>query len=133
MRTRNAETNEQHAVLLSVDLIKIERYPGGVDSFAALADLTRRRIVEMLARGPLSAGEIASRFSVTPSAVSQHLKVLRAARLVRARAVAQRRIYELDTEGLAEIESWLDGVGPIWQKRYEALERERRLEGRGRA
>ena len=103
-----------------------------MDSFAALADPTRRRIVEMLARGPLSAGEIASRFSVTPSAVSQHRKVLRAARLVRARAVAQRRIYELDAEGLAEIESWLDGVGPIGQKRYEALERERRLEGRGR-
>ena len=104
-----------------------------MDSFAALADPTRRRIVEMLARGTLSAGEIASRFSVTPSAVSQHLKVLRAARLVRARAIAQRRIYELDTEGLAEIESWLDGIGPIWQKRYEALERERRLEARGRA
>ena len=103
-----------------------------MDSFAALADPSRRRIVEMLARGPLSAGEIASRFSVTASAVSQHLRVLRAARLVRARAVAQQRIYELDTQGLAEIESWLDGIGPIWQKRYEALERERRLEERGR-
>ena len=103
-----------------------------MDAFAALADPTRRRIVEMLARGPLSAGEIAGRFSVTPSAVSQHLKALRAARLVRARAVAQRRIYELDTDGLAELESWLDGIGPTWQKRYEALERERRLEGRAR-
>ena len=101
-------------------------------SFAALADPTRRRIVEMLARGPLSAGEIASRFSVTASAVSQHLKTLRAARLVRARAVAQRRIYELDLDGLAELEGWLDGIGPTWQKRYEALERERRLEGRSR-
>jgi DNA-binding transcriptional ArsR family regulator len=104
-----------------------------VDVFAALADPSRRRIVEMLARGPLSAGEIASRFSVTASAVSQHLKTLRAARLVRARAVAQRRIYELDIDGLAELESWLDGIGPTWQKRYEALERERRLEGRSRA
>ena len=101
-------------------------------SFAALADPTRRRIVEMLARGPLSAGEIANRFTITPSAVSQHLKVLRTAKLVRARVAAQQRIYELDTEGLAEIESWLDGVGPLWQKRLEALERERRLEGRAR-
>ena len=100
--------------------------------FVALADPTRRRIVEMLARGPLGAGEIAGRFSVTASAVSQHLKALRAARLVRQRAVAQRRIYELETEGLAELESWLDGVGPIWQKRVEALERERRSEGRQR-
>jgi DNA-binding transcriptional ArsR family regulator len=103
-----------------------------MDVFSALAEPTRRRIVEMLARGPLSAGDIAGRFSVTASAVSQHLKALRAARLVRARAVAQRRIYELDAEGLAELESWLDGIGPIWLKRYDALERERRLEGRSR-
>jgi DNA-binding transcriptional ArsR family regulator len=101
-------------------------------SFAALADPTRRRIVEMLARGPLSVGEIASRFTVSASAVSQHLKVLRTAKLVRSRVAAQQRIYELDTEGLAEIESWLDGVGPLWRKRLEALERERRLEARGR-
>jgi DNA-binding transcriptional ArsR family regulator len=101
-------------------------------SFAALADPTRRRIVEMLARGPLSVGEIAARFTISPSAVSQHLKVLRTAKLVRARVAAQQRIYELDTEGLAEIESWLDSVGPLWQKRLEALERERRLDARGR-
>jgi DNA-binding transcriptional ArsR family regulator len=101
-------------------------------SFAALADPTRRRIVEMLARGPLSAGEIAGRFTISPSAISQHLKVLRAARLVRASVAAQQRIYELDAEGLAEIESWLDGVGPIGRKRLEALERERRLDTRGR-
>ena len=99
-------------------------------SFAALADPTRRRIVEMLARGPLSVGEIAARFTISPSAVSQHLKVLRTAKLVRARVAAQQRIYELDTEGLAEVESWLDGVGPLWQKRLESLQRERRLESR---
>lgn len=86
----------------------------------------------MLARGPLSAGEIAGRFTISPSAVSQHLKVLRTARLVRARVAAQQRIYELDTEGLAQLEEWLDSVGPLWQKRLEALERERRLEARGR-
>ena len=102
-------------------------------TFAALADPTRRRIVEMLARGPISVGEIASRFTISASAVSQHLKVLRTAKLVRSRIAAQQRIYELDTEGLAEIESWLDGVGPLWRKRLEALERERRLEARGRA
>jgi DNA-binding transcriptional ArsR family regulator len=101
-------------------------------SFAALADPTRRRIVEMLARGPLTAGEIASRFTVSASAVSQHLKVLRTARLVRVSVAAQQRIYELDAEGLAEIESWLDGVGPIWRKRLDALERERWLDTRGR-
>ena len=99
-------------------------------SFAALADPTRRRIVEMLARGPLAAGEIAGRFTVSASAVSQHLRVLRDAKLVRSRVAAQQRIYELDTDGLAELESWLEGLGPLWQKRLAALERERRLESR---
>jgi DNA-binding transcriptional ArsR family regulator len=94
-------------------------------SFTALADPTRRRIVEMLARGALSAGAIAERFPISPSAVSQHLKVLREARLVSVRVAAQQRIYELDPTGLVEIDAWLDSIGPTWQKRIEALERER--------
>ena len=97
-------------------------------TFSALADPTRRSIVEMLARGPLSAGEISRRFTISASAVSQHLKVLRTAQLVRVRVSAQQRIYELDADGLAEIDAWLDSVGPIWQKRLDALERQRRLE-----
>jgi DNA-binding transcriptional ArsR family regulator len=101
-------------------------------TFSALADPTRRCIVEMLARGPLSAGEIARRFTISPSAVSQHLKVLRTAQLVRVRVSAQQRIYELDADGLAEIDAWLDSVGPIWQKRLEALERQRRLDATAR-
>jgi len=97
-------------------------------TFAALADPTRRAIVEMLARGPLTSGEIARRFTSSPSAISQHLKVLRDARLVRARIAGQQRIYELDADGLAEMEEWLDGIGPAWYKRLEVIERQRRLE-----
>ena len=97
-------------------------------TFAALADPTRRAVVEMLARGPLTAGEIARRFTISPSAVSQHLKVLREASLVRVRAAGQQRIYELDADGLAEIEEWLDEIGPAWRKRLEAIDRQRRLE-----
>jgi len=99
-----------------------------VYAFVALADPTRRAIVEMLARGPLTSGEISRRFTISPSAVSQHLKVLREARLVRVQAAGQQRIYELDADGLAEIEEWLDGIGPAWRKRLEAIERQRRLE-----
>jgi DNA-binding transcriptional ArsR family regulator len=99
-----------------------------VRPFVALADPTRRAIVEMLARASLTSGEIARRFTVSPSAVSQHLKVLRDAKLVRVRAAGQQRIYELDADGLAEIEEWLDGIGPPWHKRLEAIERQRRLE-----
>lgn len=94
-------------------------------SLAALADPTRRRIVEMLARGELSAGTIAERFTISPSAVSQHLRILREAKLVSVRVAAQQRIYQLDPTGLAELDAWLDGIAPLWQKRIEALERER--------
>ena len=89
---------------------------------AALADPTRRRIVETLARGALSSGEIAGSFDVTASAISQHLKVLRAARLVRVRAEAQRRIYELDDRGVAELGAWIDDLRRFWLPRFDALE-----------
>jgi DNA-binding transcriptional ArsR family regulator len=78
-----------------------------MDAFAALADPTRRRIVEMLAERELAAGEIARRFDMTPPAVSQHLKILRNADLVRVRNDAQRRMYALEPHGLAEFEQWL--------------------------
>ena len=75
--------------------------------FTALADPTRRRIVEMLATRELPAGEIARRFDMTAPAVSQHLKLLHAARLVHVRREAQRRIYALEPAGVAELEAWL--------------------------
>jgi DNA-binding transcriptional ArsR family regulator len=78
-----------------------------VIGFAALADPTRRRILEMLAARELPAGEIARRFDMTPPAVSQHLKLLRAAGLVQVRRDAQRRIYALDPNGLAELDAWM--------------------------
>ena len=94
--------------------------------FAALADPTRCRIVEMLASGELPAGEIASRFDLTQPAISQHLKVLREARLVSVRIDAQKRIYQLDQAGLAEIDRWLTRVRRFWTGRLDALDRELR-------
>ena len=76
-------------------------------AFAALADQTRRRIVEMLAARELPAGEIARRFDMTAPAVSQHLRLLREAGLIAVRREAQRRIYALDPSGLAELDAWL--------------------------
>lgn len=93
-----------------------------MDSLAALADPTRRRIVETLAGGPLSSGEIASRFDITAPAISQHLKTLRNARLVRVRAQAQRRIYELDPDGVDELAAWVDQIRRFWAPRLDALE-----------
>ena len=95
----------------------------GMQSLAALADPTRRRIVEMLAHGQLPAGDIARRFDISAPAVSQHLQALKRARLVRARVAAQRRIYELDPAGFAEIEQWMGDIRRFWQVRLDALER----------
>jgi DNA-binding transcriptional ArsR family regulator len=95
-----------------------------MESFVALADPTRRRIIEMLGDGELSAGDIARRFEVSAPAISQHLKALKAARLVSVRVDAQRRIYRLDPEGLSEIDAWLAQVRRFWGPRLDALERE---------
>ena len=93
-----------------------------MDSLSALADPTRRRIVEALAGGALSSGDIARRFPITAPAISQHLKTLRAARLVRVRVDAQRRIYELDPEGVDEAADWIMAIRRQWAGRLDALE-----------
>jgi DNA-binding transcriptional ArsR family regulator len=92
--------------------------------FSALADPTRQRIVEMLAVREHAAGEIARRFDMTPPAVSQHLRLLREAGLVRVRRDAQRRIYALDPTGLAELDGWLGRFRHFWSTRLDALKRE---------
>ena len=93
-----------------------------MNGFAALADPTRRQIVETLAHGPLSSGEIAGRFDISPSAISQHLKTLRAAKLVHVRVEAQWRIYELDKEGVDELATWVDGLKRFWMDKLDALD-----------
>jgi DNA-binding transcriptional ArsR family regulator len=95
-----------------------------VDSFIALADPTRRRIVEALAAGPLSSGQIAARFPISAPAVSQHLKALKSAGLVRVRSEAQRRIYEIDPDGIEAVAGWADGIRRFWSARLAGLEAE---------
>lgn len=77
-------------------------------ALAALAEPIRREIVERLARRPMAVGELAAQLPVSRPAVSQHLKVLKEARLVRDRADGTRRIYCIDPAGLGEIRGWLD-------------------------
>ena len=74
---------------------------------AALAAPTRRRIVELLAVRERTAGEIVAEFDLTPPAISQHLKVLRRAGLLRVRVDGQHRVQMLSAAGLGEIETWL--------------------------
>jgi len=79
-----------------------------MDRFAALADPTRRSIVEMLGERPLSAGEVGAAFSASAPAISQHLKVLREAGLVSARAEGTRRVYAVSNAGFFKLNLWLD-------------------------
>ena len=97
-----------------------------MQSFAALSDPTRRRIVELLSRGERSAGEIVAEFEMSAPAISQHLRTLREAGLVRVRVDAQRRIYALERAALDEIDAWLAEVRRFWSKRLDALERKLR-------
>src|SRR5690606_30275634 len=94
-----------------------------MQALTALADPTRQRIVEMLAARELSAGDIAAQFDMSAPAISQHLKVLRDAKLVRVRADAQRRIYALDPEGFDEMDEWLTRIRRFWRGKLDALER----------
>jgi DNA-binding transcriptional ArsR family regulator len=105
-----------------------------VNALEALADPTRRRIVELLVDGERSAGEIARHFPTSRPGVSRHLRVLRESGLVRARPRAQQRLYSLEPAPLAELDSWLSRYRSFWTSRLDALEtevhrrrRERRL------
>jgi DNA-binding transcriptional ArsR family regulator len=95
-----------------------------MDRFAALAEPTRRSIVEMLGQGALSAGEIGARFKVSAPAISQHLKVLKEAGLVRVEVSGQRRIYRLDPAGLDEFDAWVRKVRGFWGPKLDDLEQE---------
>jgi uncharacterized protein YndB with AHSA1/START domain/DNA-binding transcriptional ArsR family regulator len=95
-----------------------------MDTFAALADPTRRKIVELLAaRGQLSASEISERFAISPPAISQHLKILREANLVRVEKRAQQRIYRINPETMLELEDWARRMSQLWNQRFDALDR----------
>jgi DNA-binding transcriptional ArsR family regulator len=101
-----------------------------MDTFLALADPTRRRIIESLADGESAFGDLAGQFDMSRPAVSQHLKVLREAGLVlreaglvSVRKDAQRRIYRLNAEGLDQLEEWLERVRRFWGARLDDLER----------
>jgi len=94
-----------------------------MDIFSALAEPTRRIILEVLARnGPLSATDICDQFSVSPSAISQHLKVLREANLVHMEKRAQQRIYQLNPDAMSELEGWARQMTQLWNQRFDALE-----------
>lgn len=95
-----------------------------MQSLAAIADPTRRRIVELLATRDRTAGELVDEFDMSAPAISQHLNVLREAGLVTTRVEGQSRIQTLNPAGLDDIGAWLERTRNFWSQRLDALERE---------
>ena len=94
-----------------------------MDVFYALADPTRRKILELLARqGELSAGQIYAQFTASSPAISQHLKVLRQAGLVKMEKHAQQRLYTINPEAMLELEDWSKQLTQQWNQRLDALD-----------
>jgi DNA-binding transcriptional ArsR family regulator len=90
----------------------------------ALADESRRTVLETLAGGPATAGELAALLPIARPGVSRHLRVLREAGLVEVRQEAQRRVYSLRLEPLAEVDEWLGRYRDLWERRLDALHTE---------
>jgi DNA-binding transcriptional ArsR family regulator len=97
--------------------------------FYALADPTRRSILEILAsKGQMSATEVYGNFSASQPAISQHLKVLREADLVNVEKQAQKHIYRLNPEKVRDLEMWARQTLRLWEDRFEELDRVLELE-----
>lgn len=94
-----------------------------MNAFAALADDTRREIVRLVARnGELTATQIGENFDKSAPAISQHLKVLKEAKVLQMKKEAQRRIYSLNDGGMQEMEDWLLEIHTLWKKRLDRLD-----------
>ena len=98
-------------------------YNVSMDMFVALSDPTRRTILELLAScGELTATDIYGHFPISPQAVSQHLKVLREAKLVVMEKHAQKHLYRLNPETLSQFEAWVQQTRQRWEERFAALD-----------
>jgi DNA-binding transcriptional ArsR family regulator len=95
-----------------------------MDVFAAIADPTRRQVLDLLRGRELAAGELVEAFPhMTQPAISRHLRILREAGLVNVRPEQQRRVYALRPEGLAELDAWIARYRELWAKQLDALAR----------
>jgi DNA-binding transcriptional ArsR family regulator len=91
-------------------------------TYEALADPTRRRILDLLRERPRLVGELVDLLETSQPGISKHLRVLREAGLVNVRQDAQRRWYELRLDPLAEIDAWLEPYRKLWEARYQRLD-----------
>lgn len=96
-----------------------------MEAFDVLGDPVRRRLLELVAEGECSSGELVevvqAEFGISQPAVSQHLRVLRESGFATVRPDGARRLYSLDTAGLREVDDWLDRFRRTWDQRLDAL------------
>jgi DNA-binding transcriptional ArsR family regulator len=92
-----------------------------VETFRAIADPTRRAILDLLAEGERPAGELCEYFDVSQPALSQHLKVLRDAGLVTPRRDGRRQIYRVEPEPLRAVHDWVSHYERFWADKFRAL------------
>ena len=103
--------------------MSLQKAPGQ-ELFDALADPTRRSIIGLLAsNGEMAASEIYRNFEMSNPAVSQHLKILRDADLVRVQKDAQKHIYSLNADKMRDLEDWVKETTDLWSERFEKLDR----------
>src|SRR6476619_6959347 len=95
--------------------------PGREITFHALADPTRRAVLDLLRRGSQPAGQIATAFPVSRPAISKHLRLLRRAHLVREHREGRHRLYQLNPEPLKAVDSWLQQYRVFWQANLSSL------------
>lgn len=108
-----------------------------IETFAALAEPNRLRIVELLRGGPRPVNDIGARLKLNQPQVSKHLRVLREVGLVEVEPRAQQRVYALRGQPLRELHEWLERYRALWDARFDALDEllgeladERRSDGR---
>ena len=94
-----------------------------MDVLVALAEPTRRRIVDQLRQRDCSVGDLVAELAMSQPAVSKHLRVLRDAGVVSARVAAQQRIYRLEPDPFRELDAWLTPYRKLWNVHLDALER----------
>lgn len=92
------------------------------DVFNAVAEPRRREVIELLAGGERSVGELVSELGATQPQVSKHLRVLLAVELVSVRRDGRNRLYRLEGDGLRQIHDWAKRFEPLWQERFDLLD-----------
>ncbi len=99
----------------------MSRTAGSTDVFAAIADPTRRAILDRLSQGEQPVKQLAKPYSMSLPAISQHLKVLSEVGLVTQRKVGRERLYRLNPEPLKQVSDWVSHYEQFWQEKLDAL------------